>query len=85
MQPPIVKLRGSPNWQQRILQRRSTRWAKWVLTDQRSNSQMSIHARPAEHDSSLSNVIYMSLLAAPRNEALEAPAPDDEATCGKDV
>ena len=85
MQPPIVKLRGSPNWQQRILQRRSTRWAKWVLTDQRSNSQMSIHARPAEHDSSLSNVIYMSLLAAPRNEALEAPDPSDEATGGESV
>lgn len=85
MQPPIVKLRGSPNWQQRILERRSTRWAKWVLADQRSNSQISIHALPAEHDSSLSNVIYLDLLAAPWNEALEAPAPSDEATGSETV
>jgi len=83
MQPTVSKLRGSPHWRQRILQRRSARWAKWVLTRRRSVSEAPVDAQPAEHDSSSPKVIYMDLLAANRNEALEAPAPGYEATGGE--
>ena len=74
---------SNAKWRQRILQRRSARWAKWVLTRRRSVSEAPVDAQPAEHDSSSPKVIYMDLLAANRNEALEAPAPGYEATGGE--
>jgi len=73
----------SRNWRERIIQRRSARWAKWVLRPQHSLHEPPARAQVEGHHSPPSDGIYMRISAANRNERLEAPDLGQETTNSK--